>query len=93
MITESSKSSKSLPKSKSKEQSNKSKLEQITLLNRCYQCNKKLKMIYFTCRCNHNFCIKHQYSHSHNCSYNAIKAKKEEIIKNNPKVINKIEKI
>lgn len=89
MITESSKSSESLSKSKS----NKSKLEQIILLNRCYQCNKKLKMIYFVCRCNRKFCIKHQYSHSHNCSYNAKGAKKEEIIKNNPKVINKIEKI
>ena len=24
---------------------------------RCYHCNKKLKMIHFTCRCNHKFCI------------------------------------
>ena len=23
---------------------------------KCYHCNKKLKMINFTCRCNHKFC-------------------------------------
>ena len=30
---------------------------------RCYYCNKKLKMIHFTCRCNHKFCIVHQNPH------------------------------
>ena len=37
---------------------------------RCYYCNKKLKMIDFTCRCNHKFCILHQNPQNHNCSFN-----------------------
>ena len=36
---------------------------------KCYHCNKKLKMIHFTCRCNHKFCIIHQNPHNHNCYY------------------------
>ena len=60
---------------------------------RCHYCNKKLKMIYFTCKCNYKLCDKHLNPHSHNCSYDAKKAKSEEIKKNNPKLGSKIEKI
>ena len=54
---------------------------------RCYYCNKKLKMIYFTCKCNHNFCINHQYPHSHNCEFNNKKLCQEKIKINNPIMI------
>lgn len=54
---------------------------------RCYHCNKKLKMIHFTCRCNHKFCILHQNPHSHNCSFNNKIACQEIIQKNNPQTI------
>ena len=60
---------------------------------KCHSCRKKLKLIQFTCRCNHKFCILHQNPHSHNCSFNSKKAKKEEIKKNNPKLGSKLEKI
>ena len=59
----------------------------------CYFCNKKLKMIMFTCRCNHKFCILHQNSHSHKCSFDSKQVKKHEILKNNPKLGSKVEKI
>lgn len=54
---------------------------------RCYHCNKKLKMIHFTCKCNHKYCILHQNPHSHNCSFNNKKVCQEIIQKNNPQTI------
>jgi len=60
---------------------------------RCYHCNKKLKMIHFTCKCNNTFCILHQNPHSHNCPVDAKSAKKIELIKNNPKLSSKVVKI
>ena len=54
---------------------------------RCHQCNKKLKMIHFTCRCNHMFCVVHQNPHSHNCSFNNKKICQEAIKLNNPQTV------
>ena len=54
---------------------------------RCHQCNKKLKMIHFTCRCNHTFCVVHQNPHSHNCSFNNKKICQDSIKKQNPQTI------
>mgnify|MGYP005997750381 CR=1 FL=1 len=54
---------------------------------RCYHCNKKLKMIHFTCKCNHKFCIVHQNPHSHICSFNNKKICQENLKKNNPQTI------
>ena len=61
--------------------------------NRCFFCNKKLKMIQFTCKCNHKFCITPLNPHSHNCTFDPKKDKQKEIIKNNPKLSSKINKI
>lgn len=60
---------------------------------KCHKCNKKLLLIHFTCKCNNKFCIKHQSAHSHNCSYDIKKEKKDEIKKNNPKIESKMVKI
>ena len=60
---------------------------------KCFHCNKKLKLIHFTCRCGQKFCINHQLPHNHNCPYDSKKDKKNEIIKNNPKLNTKIQKI
>ena len=60
---------------------------------KCNFCNKKLKMIHFTCRCYHKFCIIHQNPHSHKCSYDSKSAKKIEITNNNPILSSKIERI
>ena len=61
--------------------------------NKCYLCKKKLKMIYFTCKCKHHFCIIHQNPHTHSCLYNYKKEKEKEIEKNNPKLETKLVKI
>jgi len=77
-----------------------SKLNDKELLNKkkiikekCYFCNKKLKMIHFTCRCYHKFCIIHQNPHSHRCTYDSKSAKKDEIKNNNPKLCSKVDQI
>ena len=54
---------------------------------RCYYCNKKLKMIHFTCKCNHKFCVVHQNPHSHNCEFNNKKLCQEKLKMNNPQMI------
>ena len=58
-------------------------------MDRCTFCNKKLKMISFSCKCEGQFCIKHRYTHSHNCTSILEKQKesKEIINKNNPIMI------
>ena len=61
--------------------------------NKCYLCKKKLKMIYFTCKCKHHFCIIHQNPHAHSCLYNYKKEKVKEIEKKNPKLETKLVKI
>ena len=60
---------------------------------KCHECNKKLKIIHFTCKCEQLFCIIHHNPHSHNCSYDYKKDRSEEIILNNPKLDSKLQKI
>ena len=60
---------------------------------KCYQCNAKLKLIVFTCKCNHIFCHKHLGAHSHNCTYDYKNEKKKQIEENNPKLESKMERI
>ena len=60
---------------------------------RCHCCRKKLKMIHFTCKCGHKFCMNHHNPHSHNCQFDYKTAKKQEILDNNPLIHNKMIKI
>ena len=36
-------------------------------MDRCSFCNKKLKLISYSCKCEGQFCEKHRYTHTHNC--------------------------
>ena len=60
---------------------------------KCYHCKVKLKMIVFTCKCNHIFCLRHLGAHSHNCSYDYKNEKKKQIEENNPKLESRMERI
>ena len=60
---------------------------------KCKQCNKKLKMMGFTCKCGFKFCIVHQNPHSHNCSYDYKTEKCKIIEKNNLKLGSKLTNI
>ena len=56
---------------------------------RCHQCNKKLSMMSFKCKCGNMYCIAHQIPHTHKCSYNHKQEKMIQIQNNNPKIYNK----
>ena len=60
---------------------------------KCHECGSKLKMIVFTCKCNHIFCQKHLGAHSHKCTYDYKNEKKKQIEENNPKLESKMERI
>ena len=42
---------------------------------KCTFCKKKCSMIHFDCMCGGVFCIKHRYTHTHNCK--SMNEKKE----------------
>jgi predicted nucleic acid binding AN1-type Zn finger protein len=52
--------------------------------NRCYICNKNLKLMPFTCKCSHNFCNLHRYPDTHNCEFDFKAQAKEQLKKANP---------
>jgi acetone carboxylase gamma subunit len=60
---------------------------------KCYHCKKKVGMIILKCKCGHIFCQSHLNAHSHNCTYDYKKEKKESLEKNNPKLGQKMVKI
>ena len=60
---------------------------------KCYHCKKKVGMIILNCKCGHIFCQSHLNAHSHNCTYDYKKEKKETLEKNNPKLGQKMVKI
>jgi hypothetical protein len=55
---------------------------------RCLVCNKKIKMMSFSCDCGGIFCIEHQSRHSHNCDLlpKQKQLKQEAVEINNPKI-------
>lgn len=54
--------------------------------NRCFQCNKKVGLTGFGCRCGSTFCSVHRYSDKHGCSFDYKAAGREEIKTANPVV-------
>ena len=57
--------------------------------DKCSFCNKKLKIISYSCRCEGQFCDKHRYTHTHDCQslQKKIDESKELIKNNNPLMI------
>ena len=53
---------------------------------RCDFCNKKLGLIFFTCKCENHFCQKHLNPHSHDCSFNYKLECQEKLKENNPQM-------
>ena len=54
---------------------------------RCIQCNKKLGLFEYTCRCGGIFCVKHQLPEEHNCTFDYQKLGKEILDKKNPLIV------
>ena len=59
-------------------------------MEHCSFCNKKLKLISYSCKCGGSFCPKHRYTHTHNCkSLNKKIEESKKILENNNPVITK----
>ena len=54
---------------------------------RCFNCNKKLGIIPFDCRCLNTFCTKCRLPSDHNCTYDFKSEGKDKLIKENPTII------
>ncbi|OQV17663.1 putative Zinc finger A20 and AN1 domain-containing stress-associated protein 6 [Hypsibius exemplaris] len=55
-------------------------------VNRCKECNKKLGLTGYKCRCGGSFCGQHRYSDVHKCGFDYRTMGTDEIRKNNPVV-------
>ena len=54
---------------------------------RCFNCNKKLGLLSFDCKCNEKFCTKCRYPEEHNCTYNHKEYQRNILEKTLPKVV------
>ncbi|SCM05374.1 zinc finger protein, putative [Plasmodium chabaudi chabaudi] len=62
--------------------------------SKCYSCSKNIGLLGIKCRCNHYFCSLHRYADAHNCTFDYKNYHKQQLIKNNVKVVaDKINKI
>lgn len=62
--------------------------------NRCGECNAKLKLFDYTCKCEIKFCRKHKHPEEHFCNFDHKKRAREQIENDNPVVVaSKIHKI
>lgn len=51
----------------------------------CDKCSKRT-IIVFTCRCGKEFCSKHRYPESHDCTFDYVGHGKKKLAKDNPAV-------
>ncbi|CAJ0960631.1 unnamed protein product, partial [Mesorhabditis belari] len=62
--------------------------------NRCHQCNKRVGLTGFSCRCGGLYCSEHRYDNAHGCTFDYKTMEREELRKNNPVVVSeKIQRI
>ena len=55
--------------------------------SRCMECNKKIGLTGFKCRCGYTFCATHRYTDAHECDYDYKTAGRAELAKANPLVV------
>jgi len=56
-------------------------------MDRCTNCNKKIGIICYKCRCSNNYCIKCRMPESHNCKFDYKEFGKNILNNNLPKII------
>ena len=54
--------------------------------NRCFECNKKVGLTGFKCRCCYVYCALHRHADGHNCTFNYKQMDRDLLAKNNPVV-------
>lgn len=55
--------------------------------NRCPNCQKKMKLMTFSCKCNIDFCINCRDPSVHNCTFDYKEAFKEILTIQNPIIV------
>ncbi|EUD67004.1 hypothetical protein C922_02588 [Plasmodium inui San Antonio 1] len=76
------------------EQSSSSKVNKPEDREKCFFCCKRVGLLGIKCRCNHYFCSLHRYADAHNCTFDYKNYHKQQLIKNNVKVVaDKVKKI
>eukprot|EP01010_Urceolus_cornutus_P001508 NODE_2055_length_656_cov_253.457990_g1611_i0.p1 GENE.NODE_2055_length_656_cov_253.457990_g1611_i0~~NODE_2055_length_656_cov_253.457990_g1611_i0.p1 ORF type:complete len:87 (+),score=7.89 NODE_2055_length_656_cov_253.457990_g1611_i0:295-555(+) len=55
-----------------------------TKKNLCWNCNKKVGLLGFSCKCTYVFCAKHRYAEDHDCGFDFKQADREKLAKENP---------
>lgn len=55
--------------------------------SRCMECNKKIGLTGFKCKCGYFYCSTHRYADSHKCDFDYKAAGRAELAKNNPLVV------
>nr|GEW15639.1 A20/AN1-like zinc finger family protein [Tanacetum cinerariifolium] len=58
----------------------------VKITKRCFDCNKKVGLLGFKCRCGETFCGMHRYPEEHKCDFDYKKAGRDLISKANPVV-------
>ena len=53
---------------------------------RCVVCNKKVRLLGYTCRCNQDLCRYHVATENHNCKFDHKAFHQEILSRNNPKI-------
>ena len=60
----------------------------------CWECNKRVGLLGFKCRCDYVFCGKHRHSDQHECTFNYREHHRNVLEKKYPKLVSsKINKI
>ncbi|KAF6005359.1 Zinc finger, AN1-type domain 6 [Cyanidiococcus yangmingshanensis] len=60
----------------------------------CFQCNRRVGLLGFKCRCGYTFCSVHRYAEQHDCDYDYRARAREQLANANPVVAaSKLEKI
>nr|GEW73190.1 zinc finger A20 and AN1 domain-containing stress-associated protein 1-like [Tanacetum cinerariifolium] len=58
----------------------------VKVTNKCFDCNKKVGVMGFKCRCGETFCGMHRYPEEHKCEFDFKKTGRDLIAKENPVV-------
>jgi AN1-type zinc finger protein 5/6 len=54
---------------------------------KCWQCNRKVGLLGFKCKCAYTFCSKHRHDTEHACDFDYKAQGRAEVAKNNPLIV------
>ena len=55
--------------------------------NRCFQCNKRLGLLPFTCKCGANYCTRCKWPEDHHCTFDYRAEGMKKLAKENPVIV------